>query len=212
MPDMDGYMLAEKVKALGSVSVIVMISSYDFNDLKDRDVSEMIDDYLQKPLFPSMVVDCINKVLGAKTLANASGGDFELEENEFSGKHILLAEDVEINREIVQTLLEPSGVGIDMAENGLVAVEKYADDPGRYDLILMDMQMPEMDGLEATRQIRAMDDKRAHIVPIIAMTANVFREDIENCIEAGMDDHLGKPLYFADLVEKLKRYLPKIGE
>jgi CheY-like chemotaxis protein len=212
MPNMDGLELAEKIKALGGLSVIVMISSYDFNDLKDRDDAAIIDDYLQKPLFPSMVVDCINKVLGAKAIAEAAADDSELTEGEFSGRRILLAEDVEINREIVQTLLEPSGVGMDMAENGTVAVEKYADDPGRYDLILMDMQMPEMDGLEATRRIRKLDDPRARLVPIIAMTANVFREDIERCLDAGMDDHLGKPLDFADLVEKLKRYLPKTYE
>jgi signal transduction histidine kinase/CheY-like chemotaxis protein len=212
MPNMDGLELAEKIKALGGLSVIVMISSYDFDDLKDRDDAAIIDDYLQKPLFPSMVVDCINKVLGAKALAEGVVDDSELTAGEFNGRRILLAEDVEINREIVQTLLEPSGVGMDMAENGVVAVEKYADDPGRYDLILMDMQMPEMDGLEATRCIRALDDPRARHVPIIAMTANVFREDIERCLDAGMDDHLGKPLDFADLVDKLKRYLPKSYE
>jgi signal transduction histidine kinase/DNA-binding response OmpR family regulator len=208
MPMMDGFLLAEKIKALVDASVIVMISSHDFNDLKERDDATVIDEYLQKPLFPSMVVDCINKVLGAKAFAVSREDDIGLVEGEFSGRYILLAEDVEINREIVQTLLEPSGAGMDMAENGMVAVEKYADDPGRYDLILMDMQMPEMDGLEATRRIRALDDPRARIVPIIAMTANVFREDIERCLEAGMDDHLGKPLNFTDLVGKLKRYLP----
>ncbi|GHU65134.1 hypothetical protein AGMMS49983_12320 [Clostridia bacterium] len=212
MPGMDGFALAEQIKALGGASVIIMISSYDFHELKERADASIVDDYLQKPLFPSMVVDCINKVLGAKALAATSEEDAKIEDNEFFGRYILLAEDVEINREIVQTLLEPSGVGLDMAENGAIAVEKYAADPGRYDLILMDMQMPEMDGLEATRRIRALEDPRARIVPIIAMTANVFREDIEHCLAAGMNDHLGKPLYFADLVEKLKRYLPKTSE
>jgi CheY-like chemotaxis protein len=209
MPGMDGLELAERIKAICDAAVIIMISSYDFNDLKDNADAMIIDDYLQKPLFPSMVVDCINKVLGAKALTAIEGGDVELEDGAFSGRRILLAEDVDINREIVQTLLEPSGVSMDMAENGRIAVEKYEDDPGRYDLILMDMQMPEMDGLEATRRIRELDDPRAQIVPIIAMTANVFREDIERCLEAGMDDHLGKPLYFADLIGKLKNYLPK---
>jgi CheY-like chemotaxis protein len=212
MPGMDGFSLAGKIKTISGASVIVMISSYDFNELKDHGDAAIVDDYLQKPLFPSMVVDCINKVLGSKAIAKASAEDSELTDGEFSGRCILLAEDVEINREIVQTLLEPSGVSLEMAENGVEALEKYSDDPGRYDLILMDMQMPEMDGLEATRQIRALEDPRARIVPIIAMTANVFREDIENCLASGMDDHLGKPLYFADLVEKLKHYLPKIFE
>jgi CheY-like chemotaxis protein len=126
---------------------------------------------------------------------------------DFSGRTILLAEDVEVNREIVEALLEPTGVAIVSAEDGAKTVRLFADDPERYDLILMDVQMPEMDGLEATRLIRAMDVPQARHVPIVAMTANVFREDVERCLAAGMDDHIGKPLDFTTAISKLKRYL-----
>jgi signal transduction histidine kinase len=122
----------------------------------------------------------------------------------FAGRHILLAEDIDINREIVLTLLEPTGVSIDIAENGLEAVEKFSAAPEKYDMIYMDIQMPEMDGYEATRRIRRLDNSRAKEVPIIAMTANVFREDIEKCLEAGMNDHLGKPLVFEEALAKLR--------
>ena len=125
----------------------------------------------------------------------------------FEGHHILLVEDVEVNREIVQTLLEPTLLSIDCAENGEEAVRMFAESPEIYDMIYMDVQMPEMDGYEATRRIRALDMPRARLIPIVAMTANVFREDIEKCLAAGMSDHIGKPLNFDEVLEKLRRYL-----
>jgi CheY-like chemotaxis protein len=125
---------------------------------------------------------------------------------------VLLAEDVEINREIVLALLEPTLLTIRCAENGAEAVRMFSAEPGLYDMILMDVQMPEMDGYEATRRIRALDDPRARAVPIIAMTANVFREDIERCLQAGMNDHLGKPLCFEEVLEKLRSYFPETAE
>jgi signal transduction histidine kinase/CheY-like chemotaxis protein len=131
----------------------------------------------------------------------------EAEPGEFAGRRLLLAEDVEINREIVLTLLEPTGIEIDCAENGTRAVELFKADPQRYGMIFMDMQMPEMDGCEATRRIRALDGPRAKAVPIVALTANVFKEDIDRCIAAGMNDHIGKPLSMADMTAKLRKYL-----
>jgi signal transduction histidine kinase len=127
----------------------------------------------------------------------------------FKDRRIILAEDMEINREIVLALLEPTALTIDCAENGLEALRLFDAEPARYDLILMDVQMPEMDGYEATRRIRALDAPRARTVPIVAMTANVFREDVEKCLDAGMNDHLGKPLDLAELMEKLRKYLPR---
>jgi signal transduction histidine kinase len=132
------------------------------------------------------------------------GGDSAAD---FSGKRILLAEDVEINRDIVLSLLEPTGVAFDEAENGAVAVRLFTESDGAYDLILMDMQMPELDGLEATRRIRASTTPGAGTVPIIAMTANVFSEDIKRCREAGMNDHIGKPLDVTKLIRLLRSYL-----
>ena len=125
----------------------------------------------------------------------------------FPGRRLLLVEDVEINREIVMELLKPSQLEVDCAENGAEAVQKFTDQGGRYDLIFMDLQMPEMDGFEATRLIRALNLPNAQKVPIIAMTANVFREDIEKCLESGMDDHVGKPLDMGDIMKKLTFYL-----
>ena len=114
---------------------------------------------------------------------------------------------MEINREIVLTLLEPTKLAVDCAENGAEALRLFSAAPERYDIILMDVQMPEMDGYEATRRIRALDTPRARSVPIIAMTANVFREDVEKCLAAGMDDHVGKPLAFEEALAKLRVYL-----
>jgi len=119
---------------------------------------------------------------------------------------ILMAEDMEINREIVITLLEPFEVEIDCAINGAEAVNMFKSNPDRYDIILMDMQMPQMDGLEATRIIRSLDLQQAKEVSIIAMTANVFKEDVNRCLEAGMNAHIGKPMNLNDVIDLLKRY------
>ncbi len=124
-----------------------------------------------------------------------------------AGKRILLAEDIAINREIVIALLEDTGIAIDCAENGRVACEMFAAAPNAYDMIFMDIHMPEMDGYEATRHIRAMDVPKAETVPIVAMTANVFREDIEKCFAVGMNDHVGKPLERDEALAAIKKYL-----
>ncbi|MDR0293266.1 MAG: response regulator [Oscillospiraceae bacterium] len=125
----------------------------------------------------------------------------------FEGKTLLLAEDIEINREIIMTLLEDTGLTIDCAENGKEALDMIAAAPGRYDIVFMDMQMPQMDGLEAARRIRALPAPRGVALPIIAMTANVFKDDIENCLAAGMDDHIGKPVDIDTIIAKLRQYL-----
>jgi signal transduction histidine kinase/CheY-like chemotaxis protein len=130
---------------------------------------------------------------------------------DFSGINLLLAEDIEVNREIFLALMENSGINIDTVENGRQAVEAFKQRPERYDIIFMDIQMPEMDGLEATRQIRALDFSRAQHIPIVAMTANVFSEDINTCLAAGMDAHLGKPLDVSKITSILARFLPKKG-
>ena len=131
--------------------------------------------------------------------------------NCFEGKRMLLVEDMEINREVLISLLEPTGIKIDSADNGIAAVKRFAGAPDYYDIILMDIQMPEMDGYEATRQIRAIEaDNSPEFtvgIPIIAMTANVFREDIEQCLAAGMNAHIGKPLALNELMGKLQNYL-----
>jgi CheY-like chemotaxis protein len=129
----------------------------------------------------------------------------------FEGRSVLIVDDVEINREILIALLEDVKLSISCAENGVEAVRIYTKDPAAYDLIFMDVQMPEMDGYEATRRIRAFEAENPGVRPkgisIVAMTANVFKEDIEQCFAAGMDDHVGKPVEIEEVLEKLRKYL-----
>jgi CheY-like chemotaxis protein len=129
------------------------------------------------------------------------------EDGIFKGKRVLLAEDVEINCEVLTSLIEHTGVVLEYACDGLEALNKFSGDPEGYDLILMDVHMPNMDGYEATRRIRASGLNRAKEIPIIAMTANVFREDVEKCRAAGMNAHLGKPIDVGDVIAKMKEYL-----
>jgi CheY-like chemotaxis protein len=128
-------------------------------------------------------------------------------DTDFAGKTILIAEDIDINREIITALLEPTGIGIECADNGRIAVDMFTANGGAYDLIFMDIQMPDMDGYEATRVIRALDMKNAKTIPIIAMTANVFKEDVDKARGAGMNDHLGKPIVIGDVLNMLLKYL-----
>jgi CheY-like chemotaxis protein len=219
-----------------TASMVFLISSSDWTTMEQEAKEAGVDKFLPKPLFLSSVADAINLFLGRDTLAasaagvssnflatgsagltndrtlndaGASTGDLAAGKDDFKGHCVILAEDVEINREIVLTLLEGTGLTIDCAENGMVAFKLFRENPGRYDLIFMDIHMPEMDGFEATRRIRALKDPRAGTIPIVAMTANVFKEDIEKCMEAGMNDHVGKPLDIAVVLEKLRKYLPK---
>jgi CheY-like chemotaxis protein len=147
---------------------------------------------------------------GKKNIASVpvSEEDAEIEmDGRFAGKKLLLAEDVEINREIIISLLEDTGLSIDCAGNGMEAVEMIAAAPDKYDVILMDVQMPKMDGLEATRLIRTLTAQRLKNLPIIAMTAHVFKSDVEECLKAGMNDHIGKPIDIDDVKKKLNKYL-----
>ncbi len=206
MPGMNGLELARRIKEESAANpVIVMISSYEWGSFEAEAKEAGVDKFLPKPLFASNISDCINECLG---LAEYQVQPPESEENGcFSGRRVLLAEDIEINREIAVALLEHTGLEIDHAENGLVAYQMMQASPGRYDLILMDIHMPEQDGYETTRRIRALDTDEARNIPIVAMTANVFREDVEKCLKAGMNGHLGKPLDAAEVITTLRKYL-----
>ncbi|MDR2394219.1 MAG: response regulator, partial [Treponema sp.] len=127
--------------------------------------------------------------------------------DDFKEYRLLLAEDVEINREIVMELLSPTGIAVDWVENGAQALKQCQENLGKYDIVFMDVQMPEMDGCEAARRIRSLDDPCAQAIPIIAMTAHVFREDMKRFLEAGMNGHLSKPLDFGAVLDMLKKYL-----
>jgi signal transduction histidine kinase/DNA-binding response OmpR family regulator/PAS domain-containing protein len=217
MPVMDGIELTSAIKAMEHAtdhSVIIMNSAVEWSVIKDKAQEAGTDRFLSKPLFPTTIIDTISECLGVepnKIEEMQKGGD------DFTGHRILLVEDMEINREIVLMLLESTHLDIDCAENGVQAIQMFCEEPGKYEIIFMDVQMPEMDGYEATQRIRAVEKelssassasgKHYRKVPIIAMTANVFKEDIDRCINAGMDDHVGKPLDFEVVMEKIRAYL-----
>jgi signal transduction histidine kinase/DNA-binding response OmpR family regulator len=210
MPEMNGIELSRelrKIKHPDGDPLIVMISFADISEFAAEAKEAGADKFLQKPLFPSTIENIISDYLG---MASSQSDNEDLSINDiFTGHCILLAEDVEINREIVLAFLEPTGLSIECAENGLKAVKMFTENPEKYEMIFMDLQMPEMDGYTATKNIRALNSEYSKCIPIIAMTANVFKEDIEKCIESGMNDHIGKPLDFNEVINKLRTYLTK---
>ncbi|MDR0645366.1 MAG: response regulator [Treponema sp.] len=217
MPGLNGIELSRKIKEndVRNNSVIIMISATEWSIIEKEAKTAGVDKFLSKPFFPSSIMDCINDYLGTeyspadeKAVGDNSGC--------FEGYHILLAEDVPINQEIFIALLEHTKLGIDCADNGAKALDMYQAETEKYDAILMDVQMPDVDGFEATRRIRTFEAEHYSAsntselpkkIPIIAMTANVFQEDIDKCLAAGMNDHLGKPIDIDEVITKLSHYL-----
>jgi CheY-like chemotaxis protein len=224
MPGMNGLQLSRKLTERASVnSVVIMMTANEWTTDAEEAKKAGVDKFLSKPVFPSTIAEIINECLGLnKQQAEETQTDIT---GLFAGRRVLLAEDVEINREIVLALLEPTQLEIDCAGNGAQALRMFTEAPDKYDIIFMDIQMPEMDGYEATRRIREFEAKRHSVefpketpmrlserpkgVPIIAMTANVFREDIEKCLQAGMNSHVGKPLDFNEVLAILNSCLSK---
>jgi Signal transduction histidine kinase len=205
MPEMNGMDLAKKLKLQDDKANIVIITAAETQDIEEEAKKIGINRFIIKPIFPSNIFDIIMDQLGIDS--QFTQANQQIDQENFKGKTVLIAEDVEINREIVQTILEPTLLEMNFAENGKGAVRMFKESPDKYDMIFMDIQMPEMDGYEATRQIRACDCQNAKKIPIIAMTANVYKEDIEKCIAAGMNEHVGKPIDFDEVMDKLRRYL-----
>jgi len=207
LPDTEGLELFKRIKMRGvneAVIIMMMQPGEDEALIQVRDAG--IQKILTMPLDPSSVVNVINESFGLRVYEETTVTGDNIDDI-FKGRCVLFAEDVEINREILMALLETTGLEYVCAENGVEALALFTENPDAFDLILMDMQMPEMDGIEATQRIRALDNPRAKEIPIVAMTANVFREDIETCIAAGMNDHLGKPIDIGDVITKLRIYL-----
>ncbi|MCD7948040.1 MAG: response regulator [Oscillospiraceae bacterium] len=207
MPEMNGIELTRKIRAqYGEGTVVIMISAAEWSDLEQEATQAGVSRFIAKPLLPSPIVDCINECISHNKVKFVVQQELDIA-GIFLGKCVLLAEDVAINRELLIAMLAETELQIDCAVDGKQAVEMYIAAPEKYDLILMDVQMPEMDGYEATQAIRNSGKRTAGKIPIIAMTANVFREDIEKCLNAQMNAHLGKPLDFKELIETLQRYL-----
>jgi len=208
MPDIDAEEFKRVMNEVIDKNTVIIITTYlNWHNVEKIVTDQHITHCITKPVFPSSVLDTVNEIVGGtlKSL-DIKTSETSAEAADLSGVTILLAEDVEINREIFTALLENTRVTTDIAENGLAAVEMFRESPDKYDLIVMDVQMPEMDGYQATRRIRAMGFPRAETIPIIAMTANAFKEDIERCLESGMNDHLAKPIDEKNVIEKIKFY------
>ncbi len=205
MPDMDGVETTRKIRSIaGSESAIIILTAYKWDDILDEAVAAGVDSFLAKPIFAANVLEEFRTALIRKNVTQAPAKS----QRDLEGKRILLAEDMEINAEIMTMVLQMRGMEVDLAENGRIAVEKFTDHPaGYYAAILMDMRMPEMDGLEATRKIRAMEREDAAKIPIIALTANAFDEDVQRSMQAGLNAHLSKPVQPETLYETLESYL-----
>ncbi len=184
--------------------IVFIMESNVWNDVQNKMMKYGIIHYIRKPLFVTSIFDMLAEFDG-RTHKEKHGEDDE--KLDFSRIHILLVEDIEINREVFAAMLEHTGLQIDMAENGLIALAKFEQDQEKYDMIVMDIQMPVMNGLEATRKIRELPGQKAKTIPIIAMTANAFKEDAEACIAAGMNDHIAKPIDLEVVLDKIQYHL-----
>ena len=207
MPEMDGLEVARQIRSrYSNETTVIILTAYNWDDIMDEAIHAGVDSFLAKPLFASNVVDEFERI----ARRNAALLSPEKARADLDGRHILLAEDIEINAEIMMQLLEMRGITTDHAENGRAAVDLFAQSAeGTYDAVLMDVRMPEMDGLEAAAAIRAMDRADAARVPIIAMTGNAFDEDVQQSLQAGMNAHLSKPVEPDQLYATLEELIAK---
>ena len=207
MPEMDGVETARQIRAIvGNESAIIILTAYRWDDILDEALAAGIDSFIAKPLFASAFMEELQSALKKKRSMSKNN----IQKADLKGRRILLAEDVEINAEIMVMVLETREMEVDLAKNGKIAVEMFESHPeGYYDAILMDMRMPEMDGLTATRAIRAMNRVDSKEIPIIALTANAFDEDVQRSMQAGLNAHLSKPVEPDSLYETLESLIKK---
>lgn len=206
MPHMDGMETARHIREIaGDDIAIILITANDSADIQQEATDVGVSGVIVKPLFESTIADALSNLRQNRPLSSGGGRTMEYD---FHGKHILLAEDNDLNREIAVELIGTTGAVVEPAEDGVQALEKFeASQIGYYDLILMDIQMPRMDGYEATGRIRAMDRPDAESVPIFAMTANAFSEDMDKSKKAGMDAHISKPIDVAQLYREMREWM-----
>ena len=205
MPEMDGLETAREIrKRLGAEVPILIISAYDWSDIKDEAMEAGANGFISKPLFKSNLYLGLSKFIEDEGTVSALK---EEEEKDFTGRKILLAEDNDLNWEIANEILSTAGFKLEHAENGKICVEKFeASEEGTYDVILMDIRMPVMNGYDAAKTIRGLDRADAHL-PIIAMTADAFSEDIQHSLDCGMNAHISKPIDVKKLMDELAKYL-----
>ena len=208
MPGMDGIETARNIRAcVGEDVTIIILTAFEFSEIEDEARSAGVNAFIAKPLFRSRLTATLRQFVSGKKEKNVRNCLEDFANADYSGRRILLVEDNELNREIAIEIIGMTGVEIDVAENGKIAVDKIADAPENwYDLVFMDIQMPIMNGYEATAAIRSLSGARGH-VPIIAMTANAFAEDVQLAKNTGMNEHMAKPLDMHKLNEILKTWL-----
>ncbi len=205
LPGMNGIQTAKEIRrSLGDEVPILLISAYDWSEFETEAKDAGINGFISKPLFKSTLFHSLRQYMGADALLNEET-DLDVD---LSGRRILLAEDNELNWEIANELLSDLGVELHWAEDGQICVDKFQKSPeGYYDAILMDIRMPNMTGYEATKAIRELKHSNAQTIPIIAMSADAFSEDIQRCLDCGMNAHIAKPIDIIELTRLLKRYL-----
>ena len=203
MPGLDGPETIRRIRSeTGSEVPIMLISAYDWSDIEDKAKEAGANGFVSKPLFRSTLYDKINDLIGKESASVEPEDDY----SDLQGLHVLIAEDNDINWEIISAMLGMFGITADRAENGRVCVERMqAAAEGSYALIFMDIQMPEMNGLDATRAIRKLEDPWAASIPIVAMTADAFSENVTECLEAGMDGHIAKPVDIKLVIKEIRR-------
>ena len=203
MPDIDGVETIRRIRTeADSDTPILLVSAYDWSDIEDKAKEAGANGFVSKPLFRSTLYDKINEILGTEAKSVEPEDDY----SDLQGINILVAEDNDINWEIISAMLSMFGITSERAENGRLCVEKVSHAAqGSYDLIFMDVQMPEMNGLDATRNIRALDDPWASSIPIIAMTADAFSENVTECLNAGMNGHIAKPVDIKLVIKEIRR-------
>ena len=208
MPEMDGIATARKIRErVGEEVTIIILTSFDFSEIEEEARAAGVNAFMAKPLFRSRLTATLRQFTSGKKEKNARNYLEDFAKENYAGKRILLVEDNELNREIATEIIGMTGVTIDSAENGKIAVEKVMEAPEKwYDLIFMDIQMPIMNGYEATAAIRSLAGSRGK-VPIIAMTANAFAEDVQLAKNTGMNEHIAKPLDLNKLNDVLKQWL-----
>jgi CheY-like chemotaxis protein len=203
MPEIDGLEMIRRIRAEIDADVpILLMSAYDWSDIEDKAKAAGANSFVSKPLFRSTLYDKINDLIGKESSSVEPEDDY----SDLHGLHILVAEDNDINWEIISTILAMYGITSDRAENGRICVDMMRTAAeGSYELIFMDIQMPEMNGLDATRAIRKLEDPWASSIPIIAMTADAFSENVTECLEAGMDGHIAKPVDVKLVIKEIRR-------
>jgi CheY-like chemotaxis protein/anti-sigma regulatory factor (Ser/Thr protein kinase) len=208
LPDMNGVEVTRRIrKEMGENAAVILLTAYDWTDIEDEAKDAGVTAFCSKPMFLSELSDCLRSTLDSEEHSSEISG----EQIEFHAGRILLAEDNELNQEIAEEILSEAGFTIEIAENGQIAVDMLQrSEAGYYQLVLMDVQMPVMNGYEAAKAIRELTDRRLASIPMIAMTANAFEEDRKEALKSGMNGHIAKPINIEVLFETMNKILTRV--